>query len=95
MVEMKKSLEIGSSPHITAGTSTDRIMLNVFLALLPVTVFAIYAFGNGAALVLGVAVASCVLTEDLRCGGSAQGAADPKVLRDLPAVARVVFAVDV
>jgi electron transport complex protein RnfD len=67
MVKLKKNLEIGSSPHITAGTSTDRIMLNVFLALLPVTVFAVYAFGNGAALVLAVAVASCVFTEDLLC----------------------------
>jgi len=67
MPELKKSLEIGSSPHITAGTSTDRIMLNVFLALLPVTVFAVYAFGNGAALVLAMAVTSCVLTEDLLC----------------------------
>jgi electron transport complex protein RnfD len=65
--ELKKHLEIGSSPHITDGASVDVIMFNVFLALLPVTVFAVYAFGTGAALVLATATASCVLTEHLLC----------------------------
>ncbi len=66
-MQLKKHLEIGSSPHITDGASTDVIMRNVFLALLPVTVFAVYAFGTGAALVLLTATASCVLTEHLLC----------------------------
>ena len=52
MVRLKKTLEIGSSPHVTDGASVDVIMRNVFLALLPVTLFAVYAFGTGAALVL-------------------------------------------
>ncbi len=67
MNKLKKTLEIGSSPHITDGASVDSIMFNVFLALLPVTVFAVYAFGTGAALVLFTAVASCVLTEHWLC----------------------------
>ena len=67
MARLYKHLEIGSSPHVTDGASTDVIMRNVFLALLPVTVFAIYAFGTGAALVVLVATASCVLTEHWLC----------------------------
>jgi len=39
MGKLHKHLEIGSSPHITDGASTDVIMRNVFFALLPVTVF--------------------------------------------------------
>ncbi|MGB5578314.1 MAG: RnfABCDGE type electron transport complex subunit D, partial [Woeseiaceae bacterium] len=67
MAGSSKYLEIGSSPHVTDGTSTDVIMRNVFLALLPVTAFAIYAFGTGAALVIAVATVSCVLTEHWLC----------------------------
>ena len=67
MTKLRKTLEIGSSPHITDGASVDVIMLNVFLALLPVTLFAIYAFGMGAALVLITATGSCVLTEHILC----------------------------
>jgi len=69
---MKQHLEIGSSPHITDGASVDVIMRNVVLALAPVTVFAIYAFGTGAALVLATAVASCMLTEHLLCKATGQ-----------------------
>ena len=67
MSGVRKLLEIGSSPHISSGASVDSIMFNVVLALLPVTAFAVYAFGIGAALVLATAVASCMLTEDLLC----------------------------
>ena len=67
MVKLSKLLEIGSSPHVTDGASTDVIMRNVFFALLPVTVFAVYAFGTGAFLVITVATASCVLTEHWLC----------------------------
>ncbi len=67
MGTLYKHLEIGSSPHVTDGASTDDIMRNVFLALLPVTVFAVYAFGTGAALVIIVATATCVLTEHWLC----------------------------
>ncbi len=62
-----KTLEIGSSPHITSGASVDVIMRNVVLALLPVCVFSVYAFGTSAALVLLVAVTSCVMTEHAIC----------------------------
>lgn len=67
MNELKKHLEIGSSPHITSGDSVDVIMRNVLIALLPVCVFAVYSFGTGAALVLATACISCIATEHVLC----------------------------
>jgi len=72
MSKLQQHLEIGSSPHITDGASVDVIMRNVVLALAPVTVFAIYAFGTGAALVLATAVVSCMLTEHALCKATGQ-----------------------
>ena len=67
MADPTRTLEIRTSPHIVSGYSVDTIMFNVVLALLPTTAFAIYAFGLAALLVLGVAIASCLLTEQLAC----------------------------
>ncbi len=67
MREWSKTLEIRSSPHIVSGHSVDAIMFNVVLALLPVTAFALYAWGLAALLILAVAVSSCVATEHLLC----------------------------
>jgi len=58
-----KTLEIRTSPHILSGHRVDTIMFNVVLALLPTTIFAVYAFGLAGALTLAVATASCVATE--------------------------------
>ena len=60
-------LEIRSSPHIQSGHSVEAIMRNVVLALLPVAAFAIFAFGAAALLTLAVALASCLVTEQLFC----------------------------
>ena len=62
-----KTLEIRTSPHILSGNSVDTIMFNVVLALLPVTAFAVYAFGLAGLLTLSMALTSCVLTEHLIC----------------------------
>lgn len=62
-----KTLEIRTSPHIMSGNSVDSIMFNVVLALLPASLFAVYAFGLAALLTLTTAVASCVLTEHVLC----------------------------
>ena len=67
MKDWNKTLEIRSSPHIASGHRVDAIMFNVVLALLPVTVFAVYAFGLAALLNLTVAVASCLVTEHVLC----------------------------
>lgn len=64
---MAKSLNISTSPHITQGTSTDSIMLNVVLALLPVAGFAVFAFGLNALLLLLTTTGAAVLTEHLLC----------------------------
>lgn len=63
----QKTLHISTSPHLLKGVSTDSIMFNVVLAMLPTVVFAIYSFGLNAALVILTAVASCVLTEHVLC----------------------------
>lgn len=78
MSERGRTLEIHTSPHLASGASVDDIMRNVVLALLPVAVFAIYSFGLAAALVLAVAVLSCVATEHLLC----RLVAAPTTLRD-------------
>ncbi len=65
-----RTLEIRTSPHVLSGYSVDAIMFNVVLALLPVTLFAVYAFGMAALLTLVTALASCLVTEELVCRGS-------------------------
>ena len=67
MSELKKYLEIGSSPHITSGDSVDVIMRNVVFALIPVCAFAVYTFGVAVALVLATAIISCLFTEQILC----------------------------
>lgn len=64
---LNKTLNISTSPHITKGISTDVIMQNVVWALLPVTFFAIYAFGLNALLLLAVTTMACVATEHVLC----------------------------
>jgi len=67
MSDSKKVLEIGSSPHVSSGASVDVIMRNVVFALLPVCIFAVYAFGMSSLLVLATATLSCVATEHVMC----------------------------
>ena len=63
MSTFKKTLEIRTSPHILSGYNVDTIMFNVVLALVPVALFSVYAFGLAALLTLTAAVGSCVATE--------------------------------
>jgi electron transport complex protein RnfD len=70
MAKPGKTLEIRTSPHILSGYSVDTIMFNVVLALLPITAFAVFAFGLAALLTLSMALASCILTEHLICRAS-------------------------
>ena len=70
MAKAGKTLEIRTSPHILSGYSVDTIMFNVVLALLPITAFAVFAFGLAGLLTLSMALASCVLTEHLICRAS-------------------------
>jgi electron transport complex protein RnfD len=72
MTTLHKTLAIRSSPHVMSGASVDTIMFNVVLALLPVTAFAVYAFGLAALATLCTAVIACVLTEHLLCRAEAR-----------------------
>lgn len=67
MDKIKKTLNISSSPHIHSGSNVETIMRNVVLALLPVTLYAIFVFGLSALLVIFTAILTCVLTEHLLC----------------------------
>ncbi len=63
----RRVLEIGTSPHIGAGESVDKIMRHVVYALLPASAFAVYNFGLTALITLAAATASCVLAEYAFC----------------------------
>lgn len=64
---LSKTLNISTSPHIKLRISTDQIMLNVIIALLPAVLFAVYAFGINALLVIITSVIACVMTEHFLC----------------------------
>lgn len=56
-------LVISSSPHAHDGSSVDRIMWDVVMALTPALLAAIFFFGLDALRLVGVCVATCLVTE--------------------------------
>ena len=64
---LNRTLNISTSPHIVNGVGTNDIMRNVVYALVPVSVFAVYAFGLSVFLMLTVTLTSAVLTEHFLC----------------------------
>ncbi len=60
---MKEKLIVSSSPHLRGNSTTQRIMLDVIIAMLPAAAASIVFFGYWAAITLAVSVASCVLSE--------------------------------
>jgi electron transport complex protein RnfD len=58
-----EQLVISSSPHAHDGSSVDRIMWDVVMALAPALLAAIFFFGLEALRLVGVCVATCLLTE--------------------------------
>lgn len=67
---MSRGLEIAPGPHIHSAARVDRMMLHVVLALLPVSVYAVFAFGWAALVGLSTAVFSCLVTEWLISRGA-------------------------
>ena len=59
------NLIVSSSPHIRTKTTTQKIMLDVLIALLPATVAGVVLFGWKALAIVGVCVAGAVLSEFL------------------------------
>lgn len=62
---MDNMLHVSSSPHIHSGKTTQSIMRDVLIALLPATVAGTVIFGWRSLLVVAVCVASCILLEAL------------------------------
>ncbi len=62
---MSKFLNVSSSPHLRHPDTTQGIMLDVIIALMPAAVFGCVVFGWRAAFVLAVSVLSAVLSEYL------------------------------
>ena len=60
-----KNLIVSSSPHIHTKTTTQQIMGDVLIALLPASVAAVVLFGLKALLILAVCVGTCVISEFL------------------------------
>lgn len=58
-----QKLLVSPSPHIHTELSTKRLMLDVIIALLPVTVMSVIFYGWHELMVIAVSVASCVLLE--------------------------------
>lgn len=60
---MENKLYVSSSPHIRSEFSTQRIMRDVLIALLPASLYGVYLFGWRAAAILLLAFTSSVATE--------------------------------
>ena len=60
---MSGLLHVSSSPHIRSKVTTSNIMLMVFFALLPTSVFGVFNFGIKALLIIIISIATCILTE--------------------------------
>lgn len=62
---MRNKLSVSSSPHIRSTASTQRIMLDVIIALLPTTVAGVIIFGLRSLAVIASCIASALLSEFL------------------------------
>lgn len=60
---MDKILKASTSPHKKSSLTTKRVMIDVLIALLPALIVGIVFFGAKAALVVGISLASAILTE--------------------------------
>lgn len=59
----ENKLHLSSSPHFSAGNTTQKIMLFVIISLLPECAYGIYLFGLNALILILTSVISCVLFE--------------------------------
>lgn len=59
------NLKVSNGPHLYSKVTTQSMMLDVIIALLPATALGVYFFGTRAALVILVSVLTAVLSEFL------------------------------
>lgn len=64
-METKQKFMVSASPHIRTKNSTQLIMLDVIIALLPALIASVYLFGVQALVLTLVTVAACVISEFL------------------------------
>jgi len=62
---MSNLLNVSPSPHAHGKESTQKLMLNVVVALIPAFITSVFYFGIGAIIVTVTSVASCLLFEYL------------------------------
>ncbi|NLP13878.1 MAG: RnfABCDGE type electron transport complex subunit D [Clostridium sp.] len=62
---MEDRMVVSSSPHIRDKANTQRIMIDVVIALLPAVFAGVYFFGARVLLVVMVSILSCVVSEFL------------------------------
>jgi Na+-translocating ferredoxin:NAD+ oxidoreductase subunit D len=62
---MSNLLNVSPSPHTYGKESTQKLMLNVVVALIPALIASVFYFGIGAIIVTTTSVASCLLFEYL------------------------------
>jgi Na+-translocating ferredoxin:NAD+ oxidoreductase subunit D len=63
MMPASRALRLVAAPHLHAGGAVPRLMLHSVVALLPVTVFAVFLFGLPALATIVVAILACLLAE--------------------------------
>lgn len=62
-MESKKTLVVSASPHIRSNQTTQSIMLDVIIAMIPMLIAAVYIFGTRSLILTAVTVAACVISE--------------------------------
>jgi electron transport complex protein RnfD len=62
---MSNLLNVSPSPHVHGKESTQKLMLNVVIALVPAFITSVFYFGIGAIIVTVTSVASCLIFEYL------------------------------
>ncbi len=60
---MENKLHISASPHIHGSKSTQKIMLDVIIALLPATIAGVVIFGLRSLAVIGICVGTALISE--------------------------------
>ena len=62
---MGNRILVASAPHIHGSLSTQRLMLDVIIALLPALAVSVYVYGWGVLAVTAVSIGCCILFEYL------------------------------
>lgn len=74
MIPAGRGLRLSGAPHLHGGGAVPQLMLHSVIALLPVSLFAVFLFGVAALATIVVAILACLLAE--RVGGSHSSLSD-------------------